>query len=370
MDYYSILGVDRNATGEDIKKAFKKKAMKYHPDRNPGNKESERKFKEAKEAYDTLSNPQKKSMYDQFGTTDFNTGGQPGGGFHHTGGFGDVFEDIFGDIFGSQGRNSNQAYRGADLEYGLELTLEESVFGIQKNINIQVKDTCSNCSGSGCSSGHSPSTCTSCNGSGQVRMQQGFFSIQQTCPTCKGRGSLITNPCNICHGTGQEQVAKNLSVNIPAGIDSGQRIRLSGKGEAGINGGPSGDLFVRVEVKKHKIFERKDNNLYCDVPISFAIAALGGNVEVPTLSGSVVNVKIPAGTQSSKLFRLKGKGVKAVRGSRIGDMMCVIHIETPLNLSNEQADLLRKFDEKINQSHTKHSPRTQSWIDAIKNIFN
>jgi molecular chaperone DnaJ len=370
MDYYDVLGVERSASGDEVKKAFKKKAMKYHPDRTGGDKASEDKFKEAKEAYDVLSDPQKKSMYDQYGTTDFSGGGGGQNGGFNTSGFGDVFEDIFGDVFGGgQSRNSTQRYKGADLEYEIQLTLEEAAFGIEKSINIRTKDTCGACSGTGAAAGSKPVSCSMCNGVGQVRAQQGFFTIQQTCPTCSGKGSVISSPCSPCRGSGAVNSDKKISVTIPAGVDKGDRIRLSGKGEAGINQGPSGDLFIRVNLLKHSIFKRDGSNLYCEVPVSFAESALGAEIEIPTLSNNKVSIGIPAGTQTGKYFRLKGKGIKSVRGGKIGDLMCSIHIETPVNLSEEQKNILMQFDDKLKNSTKKHSPKSQSWVDGLKSFF-
>ena len=372
MNYYETLGISKDASASDIKKAFKKKAMKYHPDRNAGDKESEKKFKEAKEAFDVLSDPQKKSMYDQFGTTDFNSGGPSGayGSQGFSGGFNDVFEDIFGDIFGNQRGSSSQTYKGADLEYSLSLTLEEAAFGCEKNINISIQDTCDHCGGTGAEPGSDLKTCPTCNGAGQVRMQQGFFSIQQTCPTCNGKGKIISNPCGVCRGSGVVNKKQSISVNIPAGVDSGDRIRVAGKGEAGLNGGPKGDLFIRVKTLNHEMFYRDGTNLHCEIPISFIQAALGSEIEVPSLSGNKLNIFIPAGTQNGKVFRLKGKGVKSVRSSQIGDLMCKIIVETPINLTSKQKTLLNQFDEELKKGGSKHSPKTESWVDSIKNFFN
>ena len=369
MDYYETLGLTKGASDAEVKKAFKKKAMKYHPDRTGDDKSAKAKFKEAKEAYDVLSNPQKKSMYDQYGTTDFGGGGGPGGGFN-TSGFGDVFEDIFGDIFGgNQSRGSSQRYKGADLEYELKLTLEEAAFGKEKLIKIRTKDTCDLCNGSGAKSGSKPVSCSTCNGVGQVRAQQGFFTIQQTCPTCSGKGTVISNPCSKCYGNGAVDTDKEISVSVPAGVDTGDRVRLAGKGEAGINRGPSGDLFIRVSLLKHNIFKRDGTNLYCEVPLSFAEAALGSEVEIPTLNSNKVSIEIPPGTQTGKYFRLKGKGVKSVRGGNIGDLMCSVQIETPVNLSAEQKDILMQFDDKLKKSKKKHSPKSESWVDGLKKFF-
>jgi molecular chaperone DnaJ len=369
MDYYEVLGLSKGASGGEIKKAFKKKAMKYHPDRTGNDKVAGEKFKEAKEAYDVLSDPQKKSMYDQYGTTDFGGSSGPSGGFN-TSGFGDVFEDIFGDIFGgNQSRGASQRYKGADLEYELSLTLEEAAFGIEKSINIKTKDSCDSCNGSGAKSGSKPVSCSMCNGVGQVRAQQGFFTIQQTCPTCSGKGTVISNPCSKCYGSGAMDINKEISVSVPAGVDNGDRVRLAGKGEAGINQGPPGDLFIRINLLKHSIFKRDGTNLYCEIPLSFAEAALGSEIEIPTLSNNKVSIDIPPGTQTGKYFRLKGKGVKSVRGGGVGDLMCSVQIETPVNLSEEQKNLLSQFDDKLKNSKKKHSPKSESWIDGVKNFF-
>lgn len=369
MNYYEILGVNKNASDEDIKKAFKKKAMKYHPDRTGNDKAAEKKFREAKESFDVLSDPKKRSMYDQYGTTDF--GGASNSGGFNTSGFGDVFEDIFGDIFGSnQSSNSTQRYKGADLEYEVKLTLEQAAFGTEKTLNIKVKDTCNVCKGSGAKPGSKPVTCHTCGGAGQVRMQQGFFTIQQTCPTCNGTGKIIKDFCPKCYGKGLVEEIKKISISIPAGVDTGDRIRLSGKGDKGVNQGPSGDLFIRVNVSTHELFQRDGSNLYCNVPISFAEAALGAEISVPTLSSKKLSINIPSGSQTGKQFRLKGKGVKSVRGGNVGDLICKIQIETPVNLSEEQKNLLLQFDSKLKDNSKKHNPQSQSWIDSLKRIFN
>lgn len=369
-DYYEVLGVQRNATEAEIKKAFKKLAMKYHPDRNPDNKEAEVKFKEAKEAYDILSDGQKRAAYDQFGHAgvEGGMGGGPGG-YGGAGGasFSDIFGDVFGDIFGGGGRGGQRVYQGADLRYNLELSLEEAVAGTTVKIRVPTLVTCQECSGSGAKKGTTPTTCPTCHGQGQVRMQQGFFSLQQACPRCHGSGKIITDPCNSCHGEGRIQKQKTLSVKVPPGVDSGDRIRLSGEGEAGENGGPPGDLYVQIAVREHPIFKRDGSDLFCEVPVSFATAALGGELEVPTLDGKV-KLKVPAESQSGKLFRLRGKGVKSVRGSHVGDLMCKLIVETPVNLSSKQKELLREFEDSL-QGNGKHSPRYTSWLDGVKKFF-
>lgn len=366
-DYYEVLGVQRNATEAEIKKAFKKLAMKHHPDRNPDNKESEEKFKEAKEAYDILSDAKKRAAYDQFGhdAVQGGMGGGPGGAGGAS--FSDIFGDVFGDIFGGGGRGGQRVYQGADLRYNLELSLEEAVAGTSVKIRVPTLVTCQECSGSGAKKGTSASTCPTCHGQGQVRMQQGFFSLQQACPRCHGSGKIITDPCQVCHGEGRVQKQKTLSVKVPAGVDNGDRIRLSGEGEAGENGGPPGDLYVQISVREHAIFKRDGSDLFCEMPVSFATAALGGELEVPTLSGKV-KLKVPAESQTGKLFRLRGKGVKSVRGGHIGDLLCKIMVETPINLSAKQKELLQEFEASL-QGNGKHSPRASSWFDGVKKFF-
>src|SRR5210317_520234 len=349
-DYYEILGLNRDASGDEIKKAFKKLAMKLHPDRNPDSPKAEESFKEVKEAYEILSDPQKKSAYDQFGHAgvDQSMGGGPGGFQGGFSDFGDAFGDIFGDIFGGgrSGSGKSNVYRGADLRYNLEITLEEAAQGTEKKIRIPVLSQCKTCSGSGAKKGTQPSTCGTCGGHGQVRMQQGFFSVQQTCPRCHGNGSIIGDPCSDCNGQGRTKEQKTLSVKVPAGVDNGDRIRLANEGEAGENGGPPGDLYVQIQVKEHAIFKRDDANLYCEVPISFVTAALGGELDVPTLDGRVV-LKVPPESQTGKLFRMRGKGVKPVRGGAVGDLLCRVIVETPVKLSGKQKDLLRQLYDSL-----------------------
>lgn len=367
-DYYEILGVSRDAEEREIKKAYKRLAMKHHPDRNQGDKESEAKFKEIKEAYEILTDADKRAAYDQYGHSAFEQGGMGGGGFNGNADFNDIFGDMFGDIFGG-GRRQQRASRGADLQYNLSLSLEEAVRGVEKEIRIPTLVECDTCHGSGAKSGSSPVTCSTCHGSGQVQMRQGFFAVQQTCPHCHGRGKIIKDPCNKCHGHGRVEKTKTLSVKIPAGVDTGDRVRLSGEGEAGDLGAPAGDLYVQVQVKPHAIFERDGSNLYCEVPINFAMAALGGEIEVPTLDGRV-NLKIPAETQTGKLFRMRGKGVKPVRGGSQGDLLCRVIVETPVKLNEKQKQLLKELDESFGESKgSKNSPKSKSFFDGVKKFF-
>ncbi|MEA3410524.1 MAG: molecular chaperone DnaJ [Pseudomonadota bacterium] len=363
-DYYEVLGVAKNASEAELKKAYRRLAMKHHPDRNAGNSDAELQFKEAKEAYEVLADPQKRAAYDQFGHAGVQSGGA--GGFH--GGFGDIFEDIFGDIFGGGRGGGSRRSRGADLQYNLALTLEEAVFGTEQKLRIPTRVQCKTCNGSGARQGTEPETCTTCGGVGQVRMQQGFFSVQQTCPACHGKGKVIRKPCTACGGAGTVEESHTLSVKIPAGVDQGDRIRLGGEGEKGANGGPPGDLYVQVSVKPHHLFVREGNDLICEVPVGFTLAALGGELEVPTLKGRL-NLKIPAETQTSRSFRLRGKGVKPVRGGHPGDMICRIAVETPVNLTRHQKDLLRQLDEAMREGGEKHSPRTHGWLDGVRSFF-
>jgi molecular chaperone DnaJ len=369
-DYYEVLDVSKNVSEADLKKAYRRLAMKYHPDRNPNNKEAENNFKEAKEAYEVLSDPQKRAAYDQFGHSGVQgAGGGYGEGFGGAGAsFSDIFGDVFGDIFGGGRGGGSRVYRGADLQYNLEVSLKDAVNGCEVKIRVPRMEACDSCHGSGAKPGSTPETCKTCNGIGQVRMQQGFFSVQQTCPRCHGQGKVVTDPCSSCSGTGRVKQHKTLSVKVPAGVDTGDRIRLSGEGEAGQNNGPPGDLYVQINVKPHKIFSREDNNLLCDIPLSIATAALGGEIEVPTLEGRV-KLKIPTETQSGKIFRIRGKGVKPVRGGPRGDILCKVHIETPVRLSVEQRELLRRFDDSLKKDRGDHSPQESGWLDGVKRFF-
>ncbi len=371
-DYYEILGVPKNASDEDIKKSYRKLAMKHHPDRNQGDssKNAEEKFKEAKEAYEMLSDPQKRAAYDQHG----HAGVDPNmrGGAEGYGGFAEAFGDIFGDMFGQQrgraGAGGRQMFRGADLSYAMEITLEEAAKGKDAQIRIPSWDSCEVCKGSGAKPGTQVKSCGTCNGSGAVQMRQGFFSVQQTCPTCHGSGKIIPEPCVACHGQGRIKKQKTVEIRIQAGIDGGMRVRSTGNGEPGTNGGPPGDLYLEIRLKKHDIFERDGDDLHCSVPVSIATAALGGEIDVPTLSGKAA-IDIPEGTQSGKQFRLRGKGIKGVRSSYPGDLYCHIAVETPVKLSEHQRRLLRELDESLKKGGNKHSPSGDTWTDRLKNFF-
>jgi molecular chaperone DnaJ len=365
-DYYEVLGVSQDASVQDIKKAYRRLAMKYHPDRNPDDEEADAKFKEASEAAEVLTNEEKRRAYDQFGHSAFE-GGAGGSGFH-TGSFSSIFEDVFGDIFsGGGGRGRSQVQRGADLKYVLDLDLEAAVRGVNEKISFTTLVECAECHGSGAKKGSSPTDCVQCGGVGQITARQGFFSIQQTCPRCRGAGKVISDPCPPCQGQGRVHEKKTLSVKVPPGVDTGDRIRLSGQGEAGYSGGPPGDLYVQVSVREHPIFTREGRDLYCEVPISFVDAALGGELEVPTLDGRVT-LKIPEATQTGKLFRLRGKGVNVteVRGGGIGDLYCRVVVETPVHLSKRQKELLREFD---GHSSEKQSPKRATWFDGVKKFI-
>ena len=365
-DFYEILGVNRDASSEDIKKAYRKLAMKHHPDRNPDNPKAEAQFKEAKEAYEILSDEQKRTAYDQYGHAGVDPQARGGAG---GGGFGDAFSDIFGDIFGgSGGSNRSNVYRGADLRYNLEITLEEAAHGSETRIRIPTMTSCETCDGSGAKKGTQPQTCPTCAGHGQVRMQQGFFSVQQTCPKCHGTGRYIPDPCNTCHGAGRVKHHKTLSVKIPAGVDEGDRIRLTGEGEAGVNGGPTGDLYVQIHLKPHTVFQREHDDLHCEMPVSFTTAALGGEIKVPTLDGAA-HLKIPAGSQTGKAFRLRGKGIKGVRSHAHGDLLCHVVIETPVSLTDRQKELLREFEEISQGNDGRNNPKAQGWLDRVKDFF-
>lgn len=369
-DYYKVLDVARNASEADIKKAYRRLAMKYHPDRNPGDHDAEEKFKEAKEAYEVLSEAQKRALYDQYGHAGVEAGrNSQGGGFSGAEAFSDIFGDVFGDIFGTARRGGGpQVYRGADLRYEAELDLAEAVFGHSIEIDVNKFVECEHCKGSGAAKGSQPITCDTCGGTGQVRVSQGFFTLQQTCPHCRGSGRVVRNPCDHCLGQGRVRRAKKLSVKIPAGVDTGDRVRLTGEGEAGRNGGPPGDLYVEVRVREHPIFERDGVHLSCEVPVSFTTAALGGTIDVPTLDGPV-SLKIPAETQSGRVFRLREKGVKSVRGPARGDLFCRVVVETPVHLSSEQRALLRELDESLRADGNKHSPRQKSFLEGVKRFF-
>ncbi len=366
-DYYDVLGVPRNASEADIKKAFRRLAMKYHPDRNTGDSNAEVKFKEAKSAYDVLSDPKKRSAYDQFGHAGVDVGGGGPGDFAGAGSFSDIFGDVFGDIFGGRA-GGRRTQRGVDLRYDLSLSLEDAVAGKEVKIRIPTLVDCQFCGGTGAKPGTQPKQCPTCGGIGQVRMQQGFFSIQQTCPECRGSGTVIEESCGHCRGRGRLQEEKTLSVKVPAGVDTGDRIRLSGEGERGEQGGPPGDLYVQIQVLDHPIFTREESNLYCQVPISFVTAALGGELEVPTLDGKVM-LRIPAGTQTGKMFRVRSKGVKPVRGGPVGDLICRVTVETPVNLTERQKELLQEFEESVQEGGSRHNPQSHSWLDGVKSFF-
>ena len=364
-DYYEVLGVNRDASDEEIKKAYRRLAMKHHPDRNLDNPKSEDHFKEAKEAYEILSEPSKRQAYDQFG----HAGVDQQGGMGGNGNFGDAFSDIFGDIFGGRaGGGRSNVYRGADLRYNLEITLEEAARGTETRIRIPTMAECESCHGSGAKKGTEPKTCPTCGGHGQVRMQQGFFSIQQTCPKCHGTGRYVADPCGSCHGSGRVKQHKTLSVKIPSGIDEGDRIRLSGEGEHGVNGGPPGDLYVQIHIKPHQVFQRDHDDLHCEMPVSFTAAALGGEIEIPTLDG-VARLKVPAETQTGKVFRLRGKGIKGVRSIAQGDLLCHVVVETPVSLTERQKELLREFEELSQGNAATHNPKAQGWLDKVKDFF-
>jgi molecular chaperone DnaJ len=373
-DFYEVLGVAKNASEDELKKAYRKLAMKYHPDRNPDDKKAEEQFKEVKEAYEMLSDPRKREAYDRFGHAgvDPNMAAGAGAGGFGGGGFADVFGDIFGDIFGggqrgAGGRGGSNVYRGADLRYAMEVSLEQAAAGHTTEIRIPSWDSCEVCKGSGAKPGTKPKVCHTCNGQGAVRVQQGFFSIQQTCPTCHGSGKVIPDPCTNCNGEGRVKKNKTLEVKIPAGIDDGMRIRSAGNGEPGINGGPSGDLYVEIHIKKHAVFERDGDDLHCQIPIAFTTAALGGTVQVPTLNGKV-EIELPEGTQSGKTFRMRGKGIKGLRSSYPGDLYAHVAIETPVRLTEKQKQLLRELDGTLRDD--RHNPQAKSWMDKVKDFFN
>ncbi len=362
-DYYEVLGVPRDADEAQIKKAYRRLAMKFHPDRNAGQEQAAERFKEVQEAYDVLSDAQRRGVYDQFGHA---AGDAGAAGFQQAGGINDIFESVFGDILGE---TRQRARRGADLQCEMELSLEEAVAGTTRDVDIPRHVTCHTCGGSGAKKGSSPSSCTACGGQGQVRMQQGFFSVQQTCPHCRGRGKTIRDPCPNCHGQGRVRDVKTVTVRIPAGVDNGVRIRLAGEGESGPGGASAnGSLFVHIRVREHPLFSREGENLHCEMPIGIVLATLGGECEVPTLDGRV-KLKIPPETQTGKVFRLHNKGVRSLRGNGKGDLFCHVCVETPVRLSQEQKALLRQFEESLHGSGKKHSPQSHSWIDRVRSFF-
>ncbi|MBL4750672.1 MAG: molecular chaperone DnaJ [Amylibacter sp.] len=371
-DYYDQLGLSKGASAAEIKKAFRKKAMELHPDRNKGDDTAEAKFKEVNEAYDVLKDGDKKAAYDRYGHAAFE-GGMGGG--RHGGGhggpdfgsaFSDVFDDLFGDFGGRRGGGGGmRPARGSDLRYNLSVTLEDAFTGKQETISVNASVNCDSCSGTGAEGGSEPSTCPTCSGMGKVRAQQGFFTVERTCPTCNGRGNIITNPCNSCSGSGRQQRERSLSVNIPAGVETGTRIRLSGEGEAGVRGGPTGDLYIFIEVQPHAIFEREGPNIYCHVPVAMTTAALGGEIEVPTIDGGKSRVKVPSGSQSGTQMRLKGKGMPGLRSTTKGDLFLEISVETPVNLSAKQKDLLKEF-EAMGQDN---SPKSQNFFGKVKGFW-
>ncbi|SLN42932.1 Chaperone protein DnaJ [Roseovarius litorisediminis] len=372
-DYYEVLGISKGASADEIKKAYRTKAKELHPDRNSDNPNAEKQFKEAGEAYDVLKDPEKKAAYDRFGHAAFEGGmgggGRPGGGGQgdFASAFSDVFDDLFGDFMGGGrgGGGRQRASRGSDLRYNLRVTLEEAYSGLQKSINVPTAIACGACDGSGAEGGGEPATCPTCSGMGKVRAQQGFFTVERTCPTCSGMGQIIKNPCNTCGGQGRVQKDRALNVNIPAGVETGTRIRLAGEGEAGMRGGPPGDLYIFIEVAKHKLFEREETNLFCRVPVSVTTAALGGDIEVPTIDGGRSRVKIPSGSQSGRQMRLRNKGMPALRGGSTGDMFIELSVETPVNLTSKQKELLREF-EALSEDN---NPESKSFFSSVKSFW-
>ncbi len=369
-DYYEVLGVNRDASEEEIKKAYRKLAMKHHPDRNPDSRDGEEKFKEAKEAYEILSEPDKRRAYDAYGHAGVHPqmGGMGPGEAAGFGGFAEAFGDIFSDIFGGQGRGRSSVFRGADLRYNLEVSLEQAARGTETKIRIPTMEACEACHGSGAKPGTQPKTCETCHGSGTVRLSQGFFSIQQTCPTCHGSGKVISDPCATCRGAGRLKKHKTLSVKIPVGVDEGDRIRLSGEGEAGVNSGPPGDLYVVIHLREHGVFQRDGDDLHCEMPISFTQAALGGEIDIPTLDGSA-KVKVPPETQTGQVFRLRGKGIKGVRSSYPGDLLCAVVVETPVRLTDKQKEILRELEDINRKDSTRHNPRAKSFMEKVRTFF-
>ncbi len=375
-DYYDVLGVERGASEAEIKKAFRQKAKQLHPDRNADNPEAEAQFKEVNEAYEVLKDGDKKAAYDRFGHAAFDggmAGGPRAGGFGGQGqgdfasAFSDVFEDLFGDFMGGQRTGGRpRAARGSDLRYNLGISLEEAYAGLQKSITIPTSVTCSSCNGTGSEGGAEPVTCPTCSGMGKVRAQQGFFTVERTCPTCSGTGQIVKNPCKVCGGSGREQKEKALSVNIPAGVETGTRIRLSGEGEAGLRGGPSGDLYIFIEVADHPLFQRDGMDLFCRVPVSMVTASLGGEIEVPTIDGGRSRVKVPEGSQSGRQMRLRGKGMPALRGTGMGEMYIELAVETPVKLTAQQKELLREFEESCAQSNT---PNASGFFEKVKTFW-
>ncbi|MCU4674517.1 molecular chaperone DnaJ [Catenovulum sp. 2E275] len=367
-DFYEVLGVEKSAGEKEIKKAYKRLAMKYHPDRTKGDKALEEKFREIQEAYEVLGDANMRARYDQYGHAGVDP--QMGGG-HGAGpqDFSDIFGDVFGDIFGGGGgRRQSRAQRGSDLRYNLDLSLEEAVRGKEVEIKIPTAVACEPCDGTGAKPGSKPTTCSTCGGAGQVQMRQGFFAVQQTCPSCHGRGQVISDPCSSCRGEGRVQKTKTLSVKIPAGVDTGDRVRLTGEGEAGAHGAPAGDLYVQVNVRQHNIFERDGNNLYCEVPIGFTTAALGGEIQVPTLDGKV-KLKIPEETQTGRMFRMRGKGVKSVRTGAVGDLICKVVVETPVSLTDAQKEILRQLESEMEGGTARHRPKETGFFDGVKRFF-
>lgn len=372
-DYYDVLGVSKGASAEEIKKGYRKKAKELHPDRNADNPKAEEQFKEANEAHEILKDAEKKAAYDRYGHAAFEGGmgggGQRGGGQgDFSSAFSDVFDDLFGDFMGGQrggGGARNRAARGSDLRYNLRVTLEDAFAGMQKTINVPTAVNCSSCEGTGADGGAEPTGCPTCSGMGKVRAQQGFFTVERTCPTCSGMGQIIKNPCKSCSGQGRVEKDRSLSVNIPAGVETGTRIRLGGEGEAGMRGGPAGDLYIFIEVAKHKLFEREGPNLFCNVPVSMSSAALGGDIEVPTIDGGRSRVKIPAGSQSGRQMRLRAKGMPALRGGGTGDMFIELAVETPVNLTSRQKELLKEFEDLSEDNN----PESKSFFSSVKSFW-